>query len=411
MKPHRPGPTAVRRIAGITAIACLAIGSIGCAKEETTASGGAGVVDIVLTDGGCTPRPDKVEAGKTTFHVTNDDTSRVSEAELKTGNGQSILGERENITPGLSKDFSLTLAEGTYRVYCPGAKQDTWTFTVSGGQKVADWRANPALVKAVDGYAAYVNGQADELVTRVQAFADAVHAGDVDTAKAAYIQARIPYERIEPVAESFGDLDPRIDGRLGDNGDAPGDFTGFHRIEQQLWVDGNLDGMDPIADDLVTDIGKLHSLIAEKAKSYEPNEVTNGARELMEEVLSSKITGEEERYSHTDLVDFQANFDGSMKTIDLLRPVLTRSAPDLLKRIDTAAAATQAALDEFKADPGYEGTGFIEWSCAQDESGELPEGCRVSDTAKVTNAQRRSLTDTGTKLATLLSEVPVKVVR
>lgn len=417
---HPATPTGRSRLArprhGVAAFGC-ALGLVGvlvagCAKEDPTAAAGDGAVKVVLTDQGCEPSPSQVETGERTFVVTNDGANGVTEAELKAENGQSILGEQENITPGLSGSFSLKLAEGTYKMYCPGATQDTWTFTVKGGEKVADWHDNPALVKAVDGYAAYVQAQATDLVAKTKALATAVDSGDVAAAKAAYVAARLPYERIEPVAESFGDLDPRIDGRLGDNGNAPSDFIGFHRIEQALWADDTLDGMKPIATDLITDVTKLQSLIAKKATSYDPNEVTNGAVELMNEVLTSKVSGEEERYSHIDLVDFQANFDGTMKIIDLLRPVLAKSAPDLSAKIDTAADAMQAELDRLQADPGYENTGFIEWSCApESETGDLPEGCVVSKTAEVTATQRRALTDAGKPLAALLAEVPVKVVR
>ena len=44
----------------------------------------------------------------------------------------------------------------------------------------------------------------------------------------------MPYERVEPVAESFGDLDPRIDARANDVPKSK--WTGFHPIERRLWV-------------------------------------------------------------------------------------------------------------------------------------------------------------------------------
>lgn len=402
-----------RRLAAIgVALGLLGGTMIGCAKQDAATSGSADAVKVVLTDSGCEPSPSQVEAGDHEFAVTNEGANAVTEAELRAPNGQSILGERENITPGLSGSFSLRLAEGTYKIYCPGATQDTWTFTVKGGEKLADWRSNPALVKAVEGYATYVETQAATLLTETKALAEAVDSGDVEGAKKAYVAARLPYERIEPVAESFGDLDPRIDGRAGDNGDKPSDFIGFHRIEEALWADDTTEGMAPIAAGLVTDVAKLQTLIEAKSKTYDPNEVTNGAVELMNEVLTSKVTGEEERYSHIDLVDFQANFDGSMEIVDLLRPVLTKSAPELLVKIDAAANKVQSQLDALKATPGYADSGFVEWSCAPEtDTGELPQGCLVTETATVTTAQRRALTDAGKPLAALLAQVPVKVVR
>lgn len=399
-----------RRIGAIClAVGLVSIGVVGCAKEDPATSAAGNRIKIELTDAGCKPNPAKTEAGTIAFDVTNDGANGVSEAELLESDGQGILGERENITPGLSKTFSLKLGEGTYKVYCPGAQQDTWTFTVKGGEKVADWRDNPALVKAVNAYAAYVRSEANELVTRTKAFAAKVKAGDIEGAKTDYATARVPYERIEPVAESFGDLDPKIDGRLGDNGDKPSDFIGFHRIEKALWVDGNLDGMGPIADELVKNVEQLNALIIKKANDYSPNEISSGAVELVNEVLTSKITGEEERYSHTDLVDFQANFDGTMKIIELLRPVLNKSAPELVADIDKAAKTLQDRLDTLKANPGYLNTGFVEWSCAVNDTGHLAQGCTTSDSAKVTVAQRRALADAGKPLADLIGQVPVKV--
>ena len=50
-------------------------------------------------------------------------------------------------------------------------------------------------------------------------------------------------------------------------------------------------------------VGRLHVL--------QPAQVANGSVDLLGEVAKSKVTGEEERYSHTDLGDFEANVDGA----------------------------------------------------------------------------------------------------
>lgn len=412
LRARRPHPSGGRRWVIGVAAGVFAIVAAGCGSSGSTSSakGDGSAVDVSLTDAGCKPNRSEVPAGVVAFDVTNDGASAVTEAELRTQDGQRILGEKENLTPGLSGSFEVRLAEGTYKVNCPGAKQDTWTLTVTEGDKVTDWKDNPALVKASKDYAAYVREQVSALVDGTTALATAVEEGDLDAAKRAYVTARLPYERIEPVAESFGDLDPQIDGRLGDNGNAPDDFIGFHRIERALWVDASLDGMGPIADELVANTVKLQGLV-EQSNEYEPNQLASGALDLVNEVLTSKVSGEEERYSHIDLVDFQENLDGAMEVVAVLRPTLHRAAPDLLDKIDADARALQVELDTFKADPGYLDSGFVVWSCAADDTGHLPEGCDTTHAGSITIEQRRGLADAAKPLTESLSQVSVKVTR
>ena len=65
-------------------------------------------------------------------------------------------------------------------------------------------------------------------------------AGDIEAAKKAYANSRIGWERTEPVAESFGDIDPKVDLRedgLEEGQDLEKDWTGWHRLEKALWQD------------------------------------------------------------------------------------------------------------------------------------------------------------------------------
>ena len=89
------------------------------------------------------------------------------------------------------------------------------------------------LVKPLTEYKLYVNANLRELVKGVQAFTDAVKAGKIDEAKKLYAQVRRPYERIEPIAELFADLDKSIDARADDHeqGEKSPDFIGFHRLQ------------------------------------------------------------------------------------------------------------------------------------------------------------------------------------
>ena len=180
------------------------------------------------------------------------------------------------------------------------------------------------LVKPLAEYKLYVNAQLRELVKGVQAFTDAVKAGNLEDAKKMYAQVRRPYERIEPIAELFADLDKSIDSRADDHEKAEKDpnFVGFHRIEYGLWVEKSTKNLGPVADKLLADVKELQKRIA--SLTFPPEKVVGGAAVLMEEVAATKISGEEERYSHTDLDDFQANFEGADKIVLLLTPLIEK---------------------------------------------------------------------------------------
>lgn len=311
---------------------------------------------VTMTQAACTPAPASVTAGPLTFKIVNQDATSASEVELV--QGDRILGEKENLTPGLSASFSLDVAAGAYEIYCPGATTERSPLTVTPAAAPSGAVASPAadaalaaaLQAATIGYATYVRQEAATLVEATGKFAAAIEAGDIDQAKALYPAARIPYERIEPVAESFGDLDPAIDIRIADVED-PTTWTGFHRLEKALWIDRNLAGMTPIARQLVTDVGRLQTLVDSAA--YQPAQLANGASELLDEVAMSKVTGEEEAYSRIDLVDFAANIDGAKAAFELLKPALDIVDPTLSTTITGRFADVATALSAHRSGSGY----------------------------------------------------------
>jgi iron uptake system component EfeO len=345
------------RTLGVLFVA-VAFVATGCGKDDTSTSTGTGsgtkpvTIEASITDNGCDPANISAKAGPTTIHVTNDDADAVSELEVQDKKG-TILGEVENVTPGLDRSFSLTLKPGSYVTYCPGGKHEKGTLEVakSGTGKTADSAATEAAVKT---YLDKVAAESAQLTAATTTFVDAVKAGDVEKAKETYAPAREHYESIEPIAESFGDLDPKIDAR---EGDVPADqFGGFHRIEKQLWEAGNVDGMAPVADQLLVDVKDLQSKIP--GIHLEPAQIANGAVELLNEVSSSKITGEEDRYSHTDLSDFAANVAGSKFAFDAVKPLLAADDADLSKTIDQRFADVDTALSAYEQTNPY-GNGYV----------------------------------------------------
>jgi len=207
----------------------------------------------------------------------------------------------------------------------------------------------PAAPGTVDTYRTWVEGQADGLLTQTEAFVAAVVAGDREKAKGLYAPARMFYERIEPIAEALGDFDPRLDAR---DGDVPAtDWKGFHKLEKALWSNDDLKASIPVAQTLAEDVRLLRAKI-ETAEITEASMLT-GAVELLNEISTSKVTGEEERYSHTDLWDFEANLEGAEMVWTVLSPAKRAQNVELAKTIDARFSSLHGLLEIHRKGDGF----------------------------------------------------------
>lgn len=215
--------------------------------------------------------------------------------------------------------------------------------------------ADPSLdlVGPLSDYKIYVAENTAKLVEDTEAFTAAIKAGELDKAKALFAPTRTSYEKIEPIAELFSDLDVSIDARADDFEKAEADegFTGFHRIEYGLWEKGSTEGLDTYADKLLSDVKVLNDRI--NGLTFPPEVVVGGAAALMEEVAATKISGEEDRYSRTDLWDFDANFAGSQKIYELLKPLIAQQDADFVAKVDGNFAAVDDVLAKYQDGEGY----------------------------------------------------------
>ncbi len=377
-----PSPRLAAALSAPVLVAVLA----GCANDETVAGSGNGTgpvtVTVTASDTECKLSRSEVRSGTNTFSVTNGG-SKVTEFYVY-GEGDRVMGEVENIGPGLKRELIVELPSGTYQTACkPGMVGNgiRGELTVTG-DTAAQSDTDAALKQAGADYKRYITSQSVALEQKTAEFVAAVKAGDVAKSKALFPVARSYWERIEPVAESFGDLDPKIDARVNDV--EPGTrWTGFHRIEKALWESNSTAGMATYADRLLADV----KAVAAKAKAVtlNPLQLANGAKELLDEVATGKITGEEDRYSHTDLWDFQANVEGSQAAIQALRPALQQRDPALVKTLDTNFKAVLASVDKYR-----QGDGFISYD-------------------KVSQAERKQLSTTLDALAEPVSKVAAVV--
>ncbi|MEW1836329.1 iron uptake system protein EfeO [Nonomuraea angiospora] len=343
--------TPIRLSFGALALATLA--ACGSGNTPAASSGSApaepGKITVAASDTECKVGAAEVAAGTTTFTITNGGT-KVTEFYVYAP-GDRVMAEVENIVPGLTRELIAELPAGAYETACkPGmiGKGIRNAFKVTGEHKALTEDAE--LADAVTSYKRYIKSQSDTLLVKTQEFVDAVKAGKIDKAKELFPVARTYWERIEPVAEIFGDLDPAIDAREADLADGQ-EWTGFHRIEKDLWIKKDISKDGAVADKLIADV----KTIVDKSNAAEltPLNLANGAKELLDEVATGKITGEEDIWSHTDLWDFDANLEGSKAAVQSLRPVLEDRAPDLVKTLDEKFAAAEAALDAHQKGDGW----------------------------------------------------------
>ena len=212
-----------------------------------------------------------------------------------------------------------------------------------------DIEGSPELDKAARKYQEYVDGQSEMLVDRTEGFVAAVKAGNVEEAKKLYAPSRVPWERVEPIAEKFGTLDPEVDAREGDVPDRQ--WTGFHRIEQALWVENTTEGQDEYADELMADVERLERKVdSVKLQASDP---VFGAVELLNEVSLTKITGEEERYSHTDLYDISANVEGAEVAFEFVKPVVEQQDPELVSEIEARFEDVEREIEPYRRGDGW----------------------------------------------------------
>ena len=329
--------------------------------SDATASDDDRTVTVSSTDDGCDLSSTEAPSGKLTFDVTNDG-SQVTEFYLYAEDGKRILGEVENIGPKLTRQLVVNAPAGKYVTACkPGMKGDgiRADFTVTDSGEEVDTSADEQQMvdHAQEEYGEFVQQQSDQLLAQTTAFVKAYKAGDDRAAKALYPVARTHWERIATVAESFGDLDPKMDAREADLEQGQR-WTGWHRIEKDLWPAraGKYESLTrqqraTYADDLLANTRTLDGRIGKL--DFTVDQIANGSRGLMEEVATGKVTGEEEYWSRTDLWDFQANVDGAKKAFEVLEPVLERNDPELEETLDERFDDLQELLDAQRAGDGF----------------------------------------------------------
>ena len=304
---------------------------------------------VTINDKGCEPMQLTVPPTKVSFKIKNASQRGVEWEILK---DHMVVEERENIVPGFVSTLTTKLDPSEYEMTCGLLSNPKGKLIVKIATKGEDEPKVANLTPVIETYKGYVTGEVKELVVKTRILVDAVKAGDVAAAQKAYAPAHMYYERIEPIAEVFDDLDKSMDSRADDyeKKEADPKFAGYHRIEYGLFSKKSTDGLKDYADQLMKDATDLQGRL--DTLKITPKAMVGGASELIEEVASKKISGEEDRYSKTDLWDFQANVDGAQKIVGLLKKDIEARDLNLLTRIETNFSKVDKSLAKYKAAGG-----------------------------------------------------------
>ena len=354
-------PTRVALALVTSAAALLALSA--CVPNNPTSDGAdTPALTVDSSADACTVSESEAPSGALAFTITNSGT-QVTEFYLLADDGLRIVGEVENIGPGISRDLVVQARPGDYFTVCKpgmiGAGVGKSGFTVTdSGADLSGGDVAEQVDAANANYKSYVKDQVENLVTGTEDFAAAYIAGDDDTARALYAPTRVFWERIETVAESFGDLDPRMDLREADLEEGQ-DWTGWHAIEKDLWPADAEAGFtaypaekrESLATQLVEDTNTLYTQVQDL--EFTLDQQANGAIGLLDEVATGKVTGEEEFWSHTDLWDFQANIDGAKVLYAGVRDILLEKDPALVDQLDAEFDELQALLDAQRVGDGF----------------------------------------------------------
>jgi iron uptake system EfeUOB component EfeO/EfeM len=303
----------------------------------------------------CDPNELTVPAGRASFRIVNR-SDRAVEWEIL--DGVLVIEERENIAPGLSQVINANLQPGDYAITCGLLSNPRGVLHVTPtAASDAAAKAKPSMVAFVgplSEFRVYLATQGSALIKAVTALNQAIAGGDLAQAQALYLPARAAYQRLAPAAQRLAELDNSINARADyfEKREQDPAFVGFHRVEYALFQQRSLDGLNPVAERLLADVTTLKQQLL--AQSLPPEQLVSiVVRNLNTLADVRAASGEEERYSHGDLNGFASNLETAHKVVELLRPMLTRSAPDLLPKIDAALSDFDSVLNNFKVKDGY----------------------------------------------------------
>lgn len=334
-------------LAGAGALAAAGLAAFWLAASRAPQEAVPGEIAVTVNDATCDPAELTVPAGRASFRIHNA-SERPLEWEIL--DGVMVVAERENIAPGLNSTLTERLKPGVYAITCGLLSNPRGTLTVLATAESEAATAAPetrAFIGPLSEYRVYLSRRASALTTATDALAGRIEAGDLDGARAAWLEARQPWRQMAPVATRIGDLANSMDPQAAylEAREADPAFTGFHRIEHGLWTEGATDGLQPTAAQLAADAATLKERL--KELRVEPADLAGNAASLAA-LVADQAAGAQAPYSGSDLAEFSADLDGIAKSALLVEPLVREADPARADALTRALDGARATLEGFR---------------------------------------------------------------
>jgi high-affinity iron transporter len=360
--PRHVGRSGGRGLACGVSVVMVVVPTI-LSRPPSVGATSATAVTISITETACAPAWTAPRAGRRTFVIDNR-TAKSGAIYLYNPHTGVTVGRRTGLGPKSSVTMRVDLKPGTYTWGChlQGAPTHQSTDVVvrpipvmtAAGPTTEIPVSAAQLAGPLQSYRTYVSTQLASLVTQVGALRTALSGGNLSQAENAWLTAHLTWQRVGAAYDAFGTLGTKINGlATGEHvGQTPGSvgtkFEGFHKIELDLWGQGDLAQAGADADQLAAN---LTTLVARFARdSIPPAELPLRTHEILEDSQRDELSGDDDYGSGTDMASVESDVSGTEVLLQLLAPVLKERAPDLvsralvqLHRLDAALSATQVA--------------------------------------------------------------------
>ncbi|MFE6684910.1 iron uptake transporter permease EfeU [Streptomyces sp. NPDC057743] len=341
---RRKRPAWVLPVAVVAVPAVVAGGIVAFGKSKP-----AGAPTVAVSETECGKGFTAPKTGRQTFQMQNTG-DKTSEVYLVDPTSNAVYGEIEGLAPGTTRDLVATIAGGSYAWRCvpTGGKAVTSAavrVSGGGGAKAVVPVSEEDLAGPLRAYKKYVDAGLATLTDQTQRLSDDLAGGDLDAARTDWLTAHRTYSSLGAAYGTFQDFDKKINGRADGlpGGVHDKGFSGFHRIEYGLWHGASADELTGPAEQLHGEVMGLRK--AFPTQDFDPGDLPLRTHEILENTLQFELTADTDQGSGSNLATADANLTGTRELLDVLRPLITKRDPQLLKTIDADIAGLQKLLD------------------------------------------------------------------